>query len=266
MTTRDWLRGLALAVVAVGVSSASARGQLGGVWVSDEHGCGDCHAPHTDGRGRSALVRSGTSELTPMAPGLGPFSLRCLECHGSAGDRQQARSDRTIPLAGATYLGANLHDDHALGRVTVNGVSTDRGSFDPLGGGQGSPLQLLRNDLGPDLSVECGSCHDPHDPWLITQQTQVQDDTCLACHSPEFDLGGHGIASCGSCHRTHGAPEVEHLLRELRPESLCGACHDGGALPLNLGIDPVPGRPVHTDPADRRCGDCHRIHRDGGAP
>lgn len=259
-------KGLTLVFVSACFLPSTAWGQ-----VDSEHACGDCHGPHTDARGGSALVRSARSELTPQAPGIGAFSLRCLQCHGTQGDRRQAVSDRPLPLEGALYLGSNLNDDHKLGhmsqtmnsrdrldirmRVPIDGLDIRmRGSSDGLG------MAVLRPDLDLDGIIDCDSCHESHDPWSITQQTTLQADTCLTCHDPSLSTSAHGVAACGSCHRMHAAQEQDHLGRESNPDYLCGACHQGAPQPSNTGIEPVQGLPLHSEPSDLRCSGCHSIH------
>lgn len=226
---------------------------------TDSHVCGDCHGSHTVRPGVAALVRAGRSELTPQAPGIGDASIRCLQCHGTEGDRRQAGSDRPVLLDGALYLGGGLHDDHRLGWGPVGeGYARSLSVEEPYGDRPG--LRVLRPDFDAEGAVECGSCHDPHAAWVVGRQDPRQVETCLVCHDPVILIGGHGTVPCGACHLLHGARSVEHLGRERSPDYLCGACHDGAPVPLNLGIQPLPGPPVHIEPTSTRCSECHGIH------
>lgn len=230
--------------------------QEGGVWGAEEHDCADCHGAHVDGRGRSALVRSGMSEVAPQAPGINEHSVRCLQCHGTPGDRRLVTPERRAPLLEAIYLGGNLADDHALGTFSASDALARFDLFrDPA-----NDIAILRPDIEPSGVIECASCHEVHASWLVTQQSQLQDDACLGCHDQGLDLGSHGIASCGSCHRMHGSPGARDLVRELRVDQLCGACHAGAPLPSNLGIESMAARPLHAEPGDTRCSGCHSIH------
>jgi hypothetical protein len=212
----------------VGAAPGQAVAQgVGGVWDYDAHVCGDCHGAHPTNP-VSTLVYLGSSVLAGQFSGLSMVSERCLQCHGVEADRQQAKSDRVVPLAGATYLGPSTSEDHKLGRAD------------------------------PDLpTVNCTMCHSPHRPWEVTQQTPVLDQACLQCHKASRDQGDHAVLSCGICHRLHNGPT--ELFRESDRDNICGACHVGAPTPLYPGISPVIGPAVHTSPQGR-CRDCHKEH------
>lgn len=177
----------------------------------------------------------------------------------------QAVSDRRVPAANGVYLGGNLLDDHPLGLQTTETASLNPTHWDPFG-----TQSLSAQRVGPLTTsggaVDCRSCHDAHDTWRVTGQGRNQTITCLKCHDQAYDSGPHGLASCGSCHRLHEAKDKNDLLREANSDTLCGACHAGAMTPSNPGIDPVPGRPLHAQPSDPACADCHQIHDSGLVP
>lgn len=217
--------GIALALCLI-AAPAAAQG-VGGVWDHDEHVCGDCHGAHPDNP-LSTLVYQGSSVLAGQYGGLSLTSVRCFQCHGVQSDREQANSDRPVPLAGATYLGPSTGEDHKLGQAE------------------------------PDWpTINCTTCHDPHKPWQITQQIESLDQACLQCHRADRNQGDHALLSCGICHRLHNGPQ--ELFRESDRDNICGACHLGAPTPMYPGIEPVVGPPVHSSPQGR-CRDCHEEH------
>ena len=228
MPIRLYIRFIAYAMALAGLLAAPASGQgVGGVWDHDEHVCGDCHGAHPSDP-LSVLLRGGSSVLAGQFPNLSLVSERCLACHGVEEDRQQTSSDRPVPLVGAVYLGPSTSEDHTLGQEQPE---------DPV--------------------VNCTTCHDPHQPWEVTQQTETLDQACLQCHSPDRDRGVHALLSCGICHRVHNGPQK--LFREADLDNICGACHLGAPTPVYPGIEPVPGPPVHSMPQGS-CKKCHTEH------
>lgn len=221
--------GIALALVAAAAAFAAspspASAQVGGVWYTNEHVCGDCHGAHPDNP-ISTLLYQGSSSISGQVSGISLTTVRCLQCHGVESDRLQAQSDRPVPTAGATYLGPDLKDNHPLGR---------KDGYD----------------------IDCTTCHLPHDPQIVTQQTETMDQTCMQCHRASRNQGDHATLSCGICHKLHTPPK--DLFRESDRDAICGACHLGAPLPTNPGIEPVIGPPVHSSPQGQ-CRDCHEEH------
>lgn len=246
-----------LALLAIGTTlvPGPAAAQVGGSWSYDEHVCGDCHGAHPQNP-LSTLIRRGTSQLSGQASGISLTSVRCLECHGIESDRLGVKSDRPVPTVGATYLGPVLNNDHELGGGggNVRALMSARSRWD-FGG---EPRAGAGIALGPgNVQVNCTSCHDPHRAWEVTEQTELLDATCLACHDQDRNQGDHRQLSCGVCHKLHNAPS--ELFRESNRDNVCGACHIGAPIPLNPGIEPVPGPPVHSSPSGS-CQSCHEEH------
>jgi predicted CXXCH cytochrome family protein len=256
MSIRSLLLVAVLAVVWC-VRSASLAAQDGSASL-DVHACDDCHGTHDAAPGRSALVRKGWSSVTPQAPGIGPGSERCLQCHGTAGDREQAELLGRLTGGEPSLLGGSLFDDHPLGTARSAGFRDPLVPPGSTGGTVRDPWGLPGFDA--DGTVECTSCHDPHETWAVAAQTSSQDETCLSCHDDALDFNSHGIASCGSCHRQHATPNSDFMLRERSPNDLCGACHRGAPPPLQSGIEEIPGSPLHDQPSDPDCKACHTIH------
>ncbi|MFQ5538652.1 MAG: cytochrome c3 family protein [Gemmatimonadota bacterium] len=102
--------------------------------------------------------------------------------------------------------------------------------------------------------MNCTTCHDPHKPRQITQQTESLDQACLQCHKANRN---HALLSCGICLRLHKGPR--ELFRESDRDNICGACHLGTPTPMYPGMEPVMGPPVHSS-RQGRCRDWHKEH------
>lgn len=178
-----------------GGESATLDGQVVAVG-SVSQACLSCH--------------DGTQAMDNMinAPGSGGFN--------SAGARpagytwQGALADGLMPSAGITNLGADLRNDHPIGVQYCGGGITDSGGTckDPdfkapssatinglvqfwvdAGGGtagtrEKADMILYRRSEFVGPSVECGSCHDPHNytnPTFL-RVANNSSNLCLSCH------------------------------------------------------------------------------------
>ncbi len=179
--------------------------------------CVPCHTPHqaltanaqdplwnhtVSSAASYGTYSSTTLNATPVGfgggttPGTLNVSQLCMSCHDgtvSVLSMYQApvlggtpavavvpgvilASGQMDPTAGG-YIGTNLTDDHPVNFSYTTALATaDGGLYDPAGG-LGSVV-LFNN------SVQCGSCHDVHDPtftpFLVADNNASA--LCLTCH------------------------------------------------------------------------------------
>ncbi len=165
--------------------------------------CVFCHIPHGGGTGaplwnRNApattswtMYDSGTMDATVAGSPSG-VSAACLSCHDGAtafdalidkpGNITFSGANKLSAIANTTAnLGSNLANDHPISMkygqpaADFNTVSAARTSGVQLFGSSGSE------------TVECGSCHDPHEPGSgatapFLEMSNANSAMCLACH------------------------------------------------------------------------------------
>ena len=140
----------------------------------------------------SATLQATPVEIGNVAAGSASASFLCMSCHDGSVAPSSLYNDpnsgapTAIPaITGNANLGADLTDDHPINfdydgaLVTADGglatpVSTssvDAGGLIPLFGGTGS--------------VQCASCHNPHDPTNIPflRVSNVNSGLCTTCHN-----------------------------------------------------------------------------------
>ncbi len=131
-------------------------------------------------------------EIGGVAAGLAPTSFLCMSCHdgtvapSSLYNDPNSGAPTAIPaIIGNSNLGTDLTDDHPTnfdytgplaiadgGLVTPNSTSSvDAGGLIPLFGGTGS--------------LQCASCHNPHDPTNVPflRVSNVNSGLCTSCHN-----------------------------------------------------------------------------------
>jgi predicted CXXCH cytochrome family protein len=128
----------------------------------------DSTAPSSDYR----MYSSATMDM-PVASGPSPVSMACLSCHDGTVAGVVHESPRTV-------LGTDLRNDHPIS-VTYDPELDPafRSAADVAQKG----LRLFRS--GGVETVECATCHNPHDnvtspPFLRTDNRGSK--LCLACH------------------------------------------------------------------------------------
>ncbi|MCF7823147.1 MAG: cytochrome c3 family protein [Candidatus Marinimicrobia bacterium] len=250
---------------------------------------------------------------TPSQPN--DKSKLCMSCHdgtvaigsvynapgsGTGSAITMAGGVTTMPLVAAGYIGTDLTDDHPIG------FTYDQGS----GPGQDPDLVARTFPWDPSLTggvlldpndisgtVECHTCHDPHNTTYAPFLHQPSADLCNTCHAKSgWDVDvAHYTTGCAGCHKPHGGGNS--LLSGVE-EATCSVsgCHaptaatgtsSGRSLdietPLNsLNAHPtntisgihVSGETFMTAPADTffrdpdkrhaECFDCHEPHLAGG--
>lgn len=148
--------------------------------VSYSEACGSCHvmpgapAPASGGKQvRYAMYESPTMDMR-QAGQPGAASMACLSCHdGTLGSDVHAEGD----------LGWDLGDDHP---ISVSYDTTVDPAFRSADEVAGAGLKLYAN--GQERTVECGSCHNPHNAGAqggkaFLRVSNENSRLCLICHT-----------------------------------------------------------------------------------
>jgi len=189
------------------------------------------------------------------------YSKLCLSCHdgtiaiGSVrnmGGAPTVVSGLEAPLPpGSTLIGTNLTNDHPVSFVFDQALrSADQELADP--GLLTGPIKLYPGATSDANSVQCTSCHDPHEgrigKFLRKSPMGQSDNLCLTCHQKPGWVGSTHESdtafwpnnqsttqvrdhSCFGCHTPHTVEGAERLLRNAAVggasaiEETCYLCH-----------------------------------------
>jgi len=253
------------------------------ITVLGSAGCLFCHASHSGVPGtplwghalsiQTYQTYSSTSmKNTTGQPLLGDASSLCLSCHDGTVAVGQMVPSGEVSMSGSMFskdvFGTDLRTSHPFSMAKPLQDSANLVQDLAQAGTTADPLQLVKL---VDGSVECSSCHDPHNqigdplaPYFLVRDAS-SGQLCLACHegsertvagkvNPVADwgvgihavsangvtgsaaLGGYSTVAqfaCSSCHAQHGAHGISGLLRAYT------------------------GAPPDTDPASEACMTCH---------
>lgn len=170
-------------------------------------GTGFVQIPLWNRREPSQAAYTRRTPISGASVNLGTGSFACLSCHdGSADIGQTYRGSKgfaavvTMPnnisanvglvyngtgyVAGATAT--DLSDDHPVGVVYAGGTGYNTAAFVD-NGTSSRRLKLYNNAFAAGVTVECGSCHDPHVTvasgmnFMRVDMTTV--DLCGICHT-----------------------------------------------------------------------------------
>ena len=291
----------------------SARGPGPIRAIHENRVCIFCHTPHNadpqtplwnrvNPRTHYRIYESSTTDARIDQP-TGQSKM-CLSCHdgsmalGNVLSRPATHpivmTARTIP-PGTTDLTNDLSDDHPIGFRYDRALSNRDHQIRP------PEVVSEKLPLGPHREVHCATCHDPHDNELgdFLRVSDRASALCLTCHDRDgWDRSSHATSrkrtsgrivdpterlkygtvadnGCASCHKIHGAPQREWLLRAHREEDLCLNCHSGTIANFNIASEIGKGsshdgrrRTGIHDPAENpftmrrhsECVDCHNPH------
>jgi predicted CXXCH cytochrome family protein len=199
---------VAASVVAVSGTTVMAAGVLGtphdfsdtnGVFTSSEGEiCLPCHIPHNANPDiaplwNHAVPASADFTLHSTNDVLGGESLACLGCHDgqTAIDNYGGVTNGTEFMTGSANVGRDLSDDHPVG--VEYGTSTRRAAVGTIWGGHAGIAGTWGNVplYGTDNTVECASCHTPHDNdnGNFLRIDNAGSHLCATCHTVQYDGG-----------------------------------------------------------------------------
>jgi predicted CXXCH cytochrome family protein len=198
----------ALSLLATGAARADVQNSAHDLSGGTEEICVYCHTPHNGDTASAAPLWNRTITSTTFTMYASPTlnmniagdpqasSLACLSCHdGVTGYNSIIRgtaTDGTI-MAGLRAIGegasADLSNDHPISITYDISADTAFNAATGLGspGANVSGLPLYDRTAGSNDQVECGTCHDPHDPTDGTipsflRSTNVNSALCTTCH------------------------------------------------------------------------------------
>ena len=240
---------------------------LGAIKASGESQvCIFCHTPHNARQdipylwNRSAQTTNYTpynsSTMFPTIVGqpTGASKL-CLSCHDGTIALGAVLSEPTpISFIGAntlsgrsTSLATDLSNDHPVSFNYQSSITSGNTELVAASTLIGSPVQL--DSTG---QLQCTACHDPHDDAFgkFLVMSNQGSALCITCHTKSGWAGsthatsilkysGTGVNplpnatttvaenACGNCHRPHTAGRHQRLLKQVKEEDNCLACHSG---------------------------------------
>jgi hypothetical protein len=236
---------------------------------SSSASCLYCHAPHSGISKNTAplwgqtlssqtytLYTSSTIQNVETQPIVGGPTSLCLSCHDGTVAPGQMVPYGNLPMTGQMYssdiFGAALKTSHPISLKTPLVDSPDLVASLAASGITADPLHKVALIKG---SVECTSCHEPHNQRidLVSQNFLVRDGAsggiCLSCHdpnprtvngksnplapwtnsahatagnivAPQAGIGSYSTVAqyaCLSCHMPHNANGTAGLLRGANP-------------------------------------------------
>lgn len=188
----------------------SSGGTLTDKSTDEDQICVFCHTPHQANpatplwnHGASAAgyttYTSTTMQASPGSPS--GISALCLSCHDGTvavnnlvnppndlganptmGSGNELNASFQIDTGNAAYVGTDLTNDHPISFTYDGTLATNDGNLN-------TPTSTDFVDAGSTVplfggSLECASCHDPHDdtvePFLV--KSNAASDLCKTCH------------------------------------------------------------------------------------
>ncbi len=240
--------------------------------VTEGEVCIFCHTPHNgapdtplwnrfDQPRHYRIYDSSTTDARIDQP-RGASKL-CLSCHDGVLAVGLVRSrEQTDPIF-TTFphltrehggLGTDLGDDHPISFRYDRALAAADGQL------RNPDTLTERLPLGPHNTVECTTCHDPHNNRLgnFLNVPDRMSAICLSCHDLHgWKVSSHAISpapvigrivdptetlpygtvrdnACTNCHKVHSAPGRERLLRFVHEEQGCLNCHSGNVGAFNI--------------------------------
>jgi predicted CXXCH cytochrome family protein len=227
--------------------------------------CSYCHVPHRSinntplwnqqlSTSPYEMYSSHTTTNTTVQPTLGRSSVLCLSCHdGTVGVGQTyAYGKMTMTGAMTTAIGTKLEGSHPFSLQTPLKDAPSLVSSLAATGTTADTTKAVKLING---SVECTSCHDPHNQRIdklnpnFLVRDSIRGGLCLSCHESQprtvnshgnpleqwpasvhansgslvaqaAGLGGYSTVAefaCSSCHAAHNAGGAMGLLRNPNP-------------------------------------------------
>jgi predicted CXXCH cytochrome family protein len=262
-----------------------SSGGISPIQGSSSAACLYCHAPHSGISKNTAplwgqtlssqtynLYTSSTIVNVGTQPTVGGATSLCLSCHDGTIAPGQMVPYGNMPMTGQMYasdvFGAALKSSHPISLKTPLLDSPDLVASLAASGVTADPLHKVTLING---SVECTSCHEPHNQRIdtVSQNFLIRDGAtgaiCLACHDPNprtVNGKNNPIAPwTNSVHATAGnivAPQAGIGSYSTIAQFACLSCHmphnANGAVGLLRGANPPQ---PNMDVTTQACVDCH---------
>jgi len=174
--------------------------------------CSNCHSgePHFE----VAACKSCHNPHSPLDITLkGEQKAVCLTCHGEEGQQLKANPSKHTEFAcnfchadkhGVIPQCVDCHEPHST-KMGQNDCNTCHQAHQPL---------LLT--YGKDVpSVHCAACHNTAYEQLMASGTKHHELNCVFCHADKHKV----VPACSDC---HGLPHAEGMHKKF-PK--CGECH-----------------------------------------
>jgi DmsE family decaheme c-type cytochrome len=230
-------------------SPHSALGLPAWLEVTGEAGsCSNCH-----GDVEQHVATDGEADVYSFASGSARSdSERCLGCHQKTHPKF-LRSDHAKAGLGCT----DCHSVHGEMEPETMVMASLRDRPSAICADCHSEVMtqfaFTQGHRLEEGTIECTSCHDPHEPASRVLLGGIKQQQCAECHVDKngpfiFEHPVSRVDGCTSCHTPHGSPN-RHLLTFQRVAEACYSCHAE-----------VPG--FHSRfTLDTQCTSCHsQIH------
>jgi predicted CXXCH cytochrome family protein len=200
----------------------------------------------------------------------------CATCHGAL-----PQSELSAPV---TAFRTDIHRELGFGCVDCHGgdpTTQDKArAKSPARGYRGTPV-------GAQIVATCARCHS--DAELIRkfaprQRVDQETEYATSVHGIRLAAGDRNVATCASCHHSHGIRKVNDARAPVFPTNvaaLCAGCHSNqahmkaytlaGGAPIPTNQREEYEKSVHyaalakqNDLSAPTCNDCHGNH--GAAP
>ena len=256
---RTAILGASVFVLALGLSSATARGQApaaGGApppqvqaALDKDAPCLVCHGPTASKSAVSMYQTRHGNKGDSRTPG-------CVDCHGASAAHIKDASVAPDLVFNAKSKHASAPDARSAACLTCH-----ESKVLPRANWTGSQHQTR--------GVACSDCHNVHAPEQKVLSKATQAEVCFACHKEQraqtrrvstHPLAVTGLAStakmaCSDCHNPHGSTGPKLLIKNSVNET-CFTCHAEKRGPFLW-----EHAPVSDD-----CTNCHTPHGSTTAP
>lgn len=244
------------------VNNPHARGAVVKGAVSNDV-CTTCH-----GDGTEHIEAGGDKTKITVPRGLTGANDTCMLCHDTNTDRITRRGGMHSNSAAVNCLTCHSvhHSDPRSAHLVAKPQLALCGSCHTQSASIRNKPYAHRLDRG---GMTCSSCHEPHGrPSTSTRSlasvghlrlTKSGEAPCLSCHTEKrgpwvFPHGANEVASCTSCHDSHGSANPKQLKRAT-VQQVCIECHSPIG-PGTLGSQP-PSFHNLSNPRFQNCTTCH---------
>jgi DmsE family decaheme c-type cytochrome len=195
-------------------------------WVQHTGQAGSCSNCH--GNAEQHLATDGDAPMYSFGDSTRGDSEQCLSCHQKS-HPQFLRSDHAKAGLGCT----DCHSVHAEREPETMVVASLRGrpsaTCVECHSEVATQFSFTQGHRLEEGTIECTSCHDPHEPSARVQLAGFKQRQCAECHVDKngpfiFEHPVSRVDGCTACHTPHGSPN-RHLLSFQKVAEACYSCH-----------------------------------------